>query len=1175
MAAAYAALVSLSHIIQQILHPPPTHYFLIPTKQIESLQEHVCSLIDFLEKHSSQETAHLEKRIVGAAHEAEDIIESYVVNHIQAKYKIYREIKGSPVCFPSIQKEISNLIPNQKVLKLKTKAIAGVIHKIVSVREEVDGIRKRKDVGDLGPANSTAASSSRSRSVPGGMNTMIGFDEHLNHIRTALATNESRLQIIPVVGMGGIGKTTLATHVYNDAYIVERFQFRAWVSVSVEYNLREIVVALLQQINSNLQVNKSSDGELGLALYKELFGRDYFVVLDDMWDVEAWDMLKRFLPDNGNGSRILVTTRLLNLAVGFESCMPYQVSLLSDDSSWALLLEHGLRTMYCPNDLVEIGKRIARKCGGLPLALVVIGGLLAKADKTRFAWERVEKNVTSTTANDENDEQCMKILRLSYSQLPVYLKPCFLYLAIFPKNVEIRVSRLIKLWVAEGLIKPSATQSLEEVAEGYVEDLCDRNLIMVKKRGFTGKLKSCSMHDLIRDLCTREACTDEFVCIPKLDNPTISSRVKTERRLSIHSGTASEKACKVLRSATLNRSFLSYSEWDSRRFIARRLNLLRILDVVDFYSMEEILRLFNSRYISCGIPRKAHLVSSLVSLLWNLQTLVVPWPVYLPSEIWNMPQLRHLKMPGINLADPLDGQGESDSIIVLENLQSLSTVNNFIFREQILERIPNLKKLGIRCNATERAGVFCLKNLGSLKKLESLVIECRGTWENMAFPSSLRKLSLSYCEIPWEDMSMVGSLPNLEVLKLQTRAAKGRMWNPNADEFSRLKLLLIDGCEMERWAADDCLFPCLEQLHLVNMKMEEIPVEFAEIPTLQTIHLNYCTRSLFTSAKRISKEREDFGYEEIQVRSFPFEAPPLSKKDVVGMEDEATKLIRDVCKYNETGELEVISIVGMPGIGKTTLAMKIFHDRRTQYKFDVRIWVYVSQHFTRNDIFLSILNEVTSLTEEEKQSKTDTELASAVADLLRRKCFLLVMDDVWSCKDWDTLQIELPWSSKMGSKVLITSREAEVGWHVNARTGPHMLRFLTTAESYRLLRREVFGKAGYRRELEDEGSLIAERCKGLPLGILHVAGILRESFLASSEMSATKEAWKEVSDILATYDYDPLTLLEQITLLSYKKNRFRQRPGDQSGALHRRTGEETANEGTASIDARFTQWDAR
>lgn len=271
----------------------------------------------------------------------------------------------------------------------------------------------------------------------------------------------------------------------------------------------------------------------------------------------------------------------------------------------------------------------------------------------------------------------------------------------------------------------------------------------------------------------------------------------------------------------------------------------------------------------------------------------------------------------------------------------------------------------------------------------------------------------------------------------------------------------------------------------------------------------------------------------------------------------------------------MISIVGMPGIGKTTLAMKIFHDRRTQYKFDVRIWVYVSQHFTRNDIFLSILNEVTSLTEEEKQSKTDTELASAVADHLRRKCFLLVMDDVWSCKDWDTLQIELPWSSKMGSKVLITSREAEVGWHVNARAGPHMLRVLTTAESYRLLRREVFGKAGYRRELEDEGSLIAERCKGLPLAILHVAGILRESFLASSEMSATKEAWKEVSDILATYDYDHLTLLEQITLLSYKKNRFRQRPGDQSGALHRRTGEETANEGTASIDARFTQWDAR
>lgn len=394
----------------------------------------------------------------------------------------------------------------------------------------------------------------------------------------------------------------------------------------------------------------------------------------------------------------------------------------------------------------------------------------------------------------------------------------------------------------------------------------------------------------------------------------------------------------------------------------------------------------------------------------------------------------------------------------------------------------------------------------------------------MAFPSSLKKLSLSDCGIAWDDMSTVGSLPNLEVLKLQTRAAQGQVWNPNADEFCRLKFLLIDQCWMETWVADDCHFPCLEHLHLVNMKMEEIPIEFAEVPTLLSIDLNYCSKSLIASAKKISEEREAFGYEEVQVRSFSFEG--LKNENVVGFEDEAARLIGYLS--NKSEQLEVISIIGMPGIGKTTLAEKIFHDPEIQYEFRVRIWVYVSQEFTRKDIFLSILKEITSLTEDIK-CKTDKELANLVNDFLKWRTFLLVMDDLRSCEDWDTLKIALPMSNKWG-KVLITSRQEEVGRRVNCCGGPHMLRFLTPEEGNLLLQREVFGKAEYPQELEAEGRVIAERCNGLPLAILLIGGILRE-------MSSTKEAWEEeVSDILYTYlDYDPVTRMERIISLSYGK----------------------------------------
>ncbi|KAH6771863.1 hypothetical protein C2S51_010267 [Perilla frutescens var. frutescens] len=658
-AAAYAALVSLSHILHQILNPPPTHHFSIPREQIQSLQEQVTSLINFFEKYSSRRShgiEDLESQIVAAVYEADDIIESHVVGEIQAKHLICPKMK-----------------------------------KFTRLRRKLGESKTRNDVERVGLGNTTEATSS-SRSLSGDKNIMVGFDEHLDQIRIVLASDDPQRLIVPIVGMGGIGKTTLATNVYNDPYIVEKFIIRAWVSVSQEYKERDIIVALLQQINSKIEVSEFSADQLGVLLHKELFGRKYLIVLDDMWEFEAWEKLRNFLPDISDGSRILVTTRILSLATDFGSCSPYHMGTLDGDRSWDLIYEYVKDD--CPAELEEIGRSIARGCGGLPLALVVIGGLLAKSEKTRDFWDYVNENVTST-ANYANDEQCLKILRLSYGELPVHLKPCFLYLAVFPNNFEIRMSRLIRLWVAEGFIKPSTTgKTLEEVAEGYLKDLVDMNLVMISKLGHSGK------------------------------------------------------------------------------------------------------------------------------------TLVFPSPISLPSEFWLMPQLRHLKMPGITLADPPEAQ------VILENLQTLTTVRDFIFSKNALERIPNLIKLGIDCEATE--------------EIESFV--------------SLTKLTLSSCQIPWEDMSVVGSLPNLAVLKLQKRAATGKVWNPNAEGFRQLKFLLIDWCQLEIWEADNSDFPVLECIQLIGVRMEDFPQHFAEIEALRTIDLNYCSRSLFLSAKQMSEDQIQYEF---------------------------------------------------------------------------------------------------------------------------------------------------------------------------------------------------------------------------------------------------------------------------------------------------------------------------
>ncbi|KAI3473673.1 hypothetical protein Pfo_031234 [Paulownia fortunei] len=816
--ATYAALVSLTRILSQILQPPPGHQILIIREQIESLREHVFLLLDFLENHSSRpskEMEDLETQIADAAYAAEDIIESNVINQILSRTAIRRE----------------------KSSTLLRQGIQTVIEKFLSVEKELVKIKNKKGMEDLQPKDSTTASSSRP--LPSGKNTMVGFQEHLIQIMSELATNESTCRIIPIVGMGGIGKTTIATNVYNNPFTVQHFYIRVWVTVSQEYTLREILLGLLHQINNiDLNEQERNDDQLGELLYKELFGRKYLIVMDDIWNIEAWDKLKRFLPSNSNGSRILVTTRLLKLAVDFGSCTPYEMDFLDKEQSWDLLREKVFAQEDCPIELEKIGKRIAKKCRGLPLALVVIGGILAKSTRTREHWEYVERDVTSAI-NYGNDENFMKILSLSYSHLPIYLKPCFLYLAVFPEDFEIHVSRLVRMWVAEGFIKPTTTKSMEEVAEEYLDDLFDRNLILIRKRGSSGKVKTCSIHDLLRDLCRKEAHKDRFLRIAELDNLNISPYIERERRFSIHYSTREEKVPEALQPATLN------------RWIAHSFSLLRVLDVVDRFSMDEILHLINLRYVACTLDLGLNLISPSISRLWNLQSLIVDGEIYVPPEIWLMPQLRHLKVKSIYLCDPPDAQMDGQNIMVLENLQTLSTVEYFRHIEQVFRRIPNLKN-----------------NLVLLHNLESLRIKFDETFlGNFNLPCSLKKLTLSDCMIPWEELSMVGRLPNLKVLKLLPRAAKGLEWNPIEREFCQLKFLLIDKCELDIWGADDVHFPSLERLILRRVRLKEIPMGFAEIATLQVIELHPSTSYLSTSAKEISEQRDNLGYEGLQVLS--------------------------------------------------------------------------------------------------------------------------------------------------------------------------------------------------------------------------------------------------------------------------------------------------------------------
>ncbi|XP_057472365.1 putative late blight resistance protein homolog R1A-10 [Actinidia eriantha] len=714
----------------------------------------------------------------------------------------------------------------------------------------------------------------RSSGATGEEETIVGFEEEVTTIKEQLTGVPKQLDVISIVGMPGIGKTTLAIKVYNDPLVAYHFHIRAWITISQEYVKRDLLCGLLSSVmHHKYDVDQMSDEELAQRLYKSLKGRRYFIVMDDIWDSSGWFDLKTCFPNDNNGSRIMFTSRNEDVAsLAKSSRPPLSLRFLTDDESWVLFQQKVFGRETCPPQLTEIGKHIAKKCQGVPLVIVVVAGILTNEEKSPDQWEKVGKTLNSQMIADP--QIWMKTLALSYNHLPHLLKPCFLYFGVFPEDYQVPVWELICLWVAEGFIRETGEKSLEDVAEEYLMELIGRSLVLVSRRRYDGGAKACCIHDLLRDFCIKQAEKECF--LQRISGELPVSYFAQPEDLVIEDSPS-----------TLINSRPSFAT-QSRRTKSKLTDLhypwyefLRVL--CTSYGMissnpRKIEKLVHLRYLEINtrgldVSLSKIYVPTTISNLKNLETLIIySWffSVTLPHCIRGMVTLRHLHVTVVGgtlrIEEPVAIYPFS-----LDNLQTLSAISAWSCSD-FLAGTPNIRKLGIQ-GCIVKNGLFIFPDTDFLNHLQELKLWCGpfSSWPirlgGVRFPTNLKKLTLMEYKIKWNEMSTLGkSLPNLKVLKLLQFACVGKCWKTSDGDFPQLKFLKLVTIPIEEWEVSSNPFPRLQRLVLVGCcGLQSIPFEIGEVPTLQMIEVRDCNTFVANSAHKIKEEQVSMGNNWLQI----------------------------------------------------------------------------------------------------------------------------------------------------------------------------------------------------------------------------------------------------------------------------------------------------------------------
>ncbi|XP_042516629.1 putative disease resistance RPP13-like protein 1 [Macadamia integrifolia] len=724
--------------------------------------------------------------------------------------------------------------------------------------------------------------------------SVLGRADDLGCIKDFLLSGQYDQREVPVtciVGMAGMGKTTLAQLAYNDPQLKEHFDVKLWVCVPEDFDVGRLTSAILE-----IQTRKACDlnelESLQCELQDRLDGKRFLLVLDDVWSVNRskWESLRVPFRVSKMGSRILVTSRSQRVSTIMGAAKTLTLQSLSDEDCWLLFKKWAFSDENCNThlNLIEIGEKIIKKCNGLPLALKSLGGLLRdKIDEKE--WEFILKSDLWDLEGDD----ILPALRLSYHNLPAHLKLCFVYCSLFPKGYSFRKDELVLLWMAEGFVPSKQVERMEGIGNQYFDDLLQRSFFQ-KENTPQSVRETFVMHDLMHDLA--QSVSREVFC--RIESDKSCEIMEMARHMSLlidDLDSTSEEIYGCKRLCTFLLKILNPSVECIRGQIPfdlfEHFRFLRVLDLSFCNTLklpESIGMLKHLRYLDLSCTYIKELPDSVCNL-FNLQTLILNncrFLLRLPKNLGNLISLQHILMNvETNVIDIPVGIGRLCSLKTLPRLWvgqkdgfkigELKELRNLQGRLHILglENVPNVfeatkanmknkEKLdeiylqwgeGTRDLRNER-DVVILEGLEPHTALKHLQIE---GYDDLIFPNwmmemgvynKLVALSLSSCKI-CKVLPTLWQLPSLESLRIsrmnELSCLSHEFYGDDVKDggkkgFQKLKHLeLKNMSNLGEWCGSlEGEFPCLEKLVIKECpKIRKLP---PFLPTLKELEIKHC-----------------------------------------------------------------------------------------------------------------------------------------------------------------------------------------------------------------------------------------------------------------------------------------------------------------------------------------------